>query len=183
MFIPFPLSPYLIFSLLFVSVSTLILFGRKLNFIFSLCTSLSLSLSLSLLSALSFCWYQNACSVKLKPMHFWLWNKFTLLMRLDLVQGSVMKTLLHLFSFMVELSTAYYSSAYMTLSSGNVAAVFNRACCFSWPFMNSLHVLKCLKESVFFLGKVLDLTSTSYDLSIWLQGLTMFFVWASSGQW
>lgn len=44
-FIPFPLSPYLIFPLLFVSVSTLILFGRKLNFIFSLCTSLSLSLS------------------------------------------------------------------------------------------------------------------------------------------
>lgn len=39
------------------------------------------------------CWYRNACSVKLKPMHFWLRNKFAPLMRLELVQGSAMKTL------------------------------------------------------------------------------------------
>lgn len=101
-----PLSPYLISLLsLFVSVSTLILFGlvtfgRKLNLIFSLCLSPSPS------PFPPSCWYQNAHSVKLKPMHFWLWNKFAPLMRLELVQGSAMKTLLHLFPFMLELSTA-----------------------------------------------------------------------------
>lgn len=36
--------------------------------------------------------YRNACSVKLKPMHFWLCNTFLRLMRLEWVQGSVMKT-------------------------------------------------------------------------------------------
>lgn len=36
--------------------------------------------------------YRNACSVKLKPMHFRLCNAFLGLMRLEWVQGSLMKT-------------------------------------------------------------------------------------------
>lgn len=67
---------YLIFSLsLHSSVSTvsasavivfgMVAFGRKLNFILTLHSALRL-----------FCRYWNARSVKLNPMHFWLWNKF-----------------------------------------------------------------------------------------------------------
>lgn len=54
--------------------------------------------------------YRNACSVKLKPMHFRLCNTFLRLMRLEWVQGSVMKTRLAAFTLLPtkELPTACY---------------------------------------------------------------------------
>lgn len=79
----------------------------------------SLSLSLSVFP-LTRC-YRNACSVKLKPVHFWLWNKCMLLMSLDLVKRCEIKT--HLYShfpFMLELTTAYYCLGNRNLFSGNV---------------------------------------------------------------
>lgn len=52
-------------------------------------------------------------------------------MRLELVQGSAIENTLNTyFAFTVESSTAYYCSAYMTLSSGNLSAMLKESCLF-----------------------------------------------------
>lgn len=95
--------------------------GRKLNFIFLLIDSpppLSPSptaLKKKKASPVSgfLPHYRNACSVKLKPMHFRLCNTFLRLMRLEWVQGSVMKTRLATFTLFPteELPAARYGGS------------------------------------------------------------------------
>lgn len=69
----------------------------------------SCSASQSLSScALTSCLYQNAFSVKLKPTHFSLWNKFVILMRLELLQNFAVKLIPYVPPFMVKWSTSFY---------------------------------------------------------------------------
>lgn len=90
--------------------------GRKLNFIFLLVDSPPPASSPHHVKKKnppvsgSLPRYRNACSVKLKPMHFRLCNTFLRLMRLEWVQGCVMKTRLAAFTLVPteELATACY---------------------------------------------------------------------------